>query len=86
MATSSTALDECTRFSVALGNEKLLMELDTQQCQLAIEVFNASSFVVHKKIFSKPEDIREITGKWLDSIVCFIVIIMLLTLLVRRFI
>lgn len=60
MATAS--LTECTKFKTALGSEELILELDSERCQLSIELANASRYVVHRKTLEKPEEIRQITG------------------------
>ena len=52
------------RFTTALGNEELSLDLDAEHCRLEIVLANASRFVVHKKVISKEEEVREITGKW----------------------
>ena len=51
-----------SKFTAALGNDELSLELDAEHCRLEIELANASRFVVHKKVISKQEEIREITG------------------------
>ena len=38
-----------TTFKAALGNEEISLEIDTDKCQLLIEVANASRFVLHRK-------------------------------------
>ena len=67
MATASSSMNQCSRFSAALGNEELSLVVDAEHQQLEIELANASRFVVHKKIISKQEEIREITGLCRDN-------------------
>ena len=49
-------------FKAPLENEEISMEIDAEKCQLTIEIANASRFVVHRKIISKPEEIKDLTG------------------------
>ena len=62
MAAANTADTRMNRFATALGNEQLNLQLDAEGIQLTIELANASRFVVHRRVISKPEEIREITG------------------------
>ena len=60
-AAHSNAADSSS-FKAPLGTDEISMEIDTRNCQLKIEVANASRFVVHRKSISKPEEVRHITG------------------------
>ena len=64
MAASSSVQNECTKLNSSLGNKKLSIELNSQRSQLAIEISEASGFVVYRKVLSNQEEIREITGTW----------------------
>ena len=55
-----------TRFSAPIGNKELSLELDEQRGQLVFELSDTFRVVLHKMVLSKPEEIREITGKWWD--------------------
>ena len=59
-ASSSDISESTTKFKTALGNEQLTLELD--KGELVIELKNASRFEVYKKVISKVDEIREITG------------------------
>ena len=62
MAAANTALAGISRFTTTLGNEELSLQLDAEGAQLTIELANASRFVVHRRMISKPEEVHKITG------------------------
>lgn len=61
-AAKSNIGDTFSSLKAPLGNNEISIEMDNEICQLTIEVANASRFVVHRRIISKPEEVRYITG------------------------
>lgn len=59
---ASSALSGSSKFTSSLNNEELYLELDADGAQLTIELANASRFVVHRRMISKPEEVHKITG------------------------
>ena len=59
-AASSDISESTTKFKTALESEQLTLEL--VKGELVIELANAPRFEVYKKVISKVDEIREITG------------------------
>ena len=61
-AISTCGRDDNKNFKASLGNDELTLRYDSERDLLLIEVANSSKFVVHRKLISKQEEVRQITG------------------------
>ena len=48
------AVSGISKFTTALGDEQLILELDDKGVQLTFEVVNTSRFVAHRQVINKP--------------------------------
>ena len=49
-------------FKSSLGNDELTLRYDSERDRLLIEVASSLRFVIHRKLISKQEEVRQITG------------------------
>ena len=68
-AISTCGRDDCNSFKASLGNDELTLRYDSERDRLLIEVASSSKFVIYRKLISKQEEIRQITG----AFVCLII-------------
>ena len=68
MASASVVLSGTSKFSTALGNKELTLELDAEGVQLTIELVDATRFVIYRHVINKPENIRQMTGTLILSL------------------
>ena len=54
-----------TRFELALGSSDVLtLSLDASTSQLLLELLNPKQYTKHRKLLTKPEEVRHITGSY----------------------
>ena len=55
-------------FKKILGEEEFSMDLDVERSRLFIQIATGSRLVVHRKIISTLEEIRQLSGKQYSTI------------------
>ncbi len=57
---------ECRKFVLPMGSEEFSLELDIERSRLLVDLSNPQRLIIRRKIISKSEEIRHITGMTLS--------------------